>query len=100
MAAVDAASPGAPCSGRAYVIANGEPRPVRELVEGECLQADLMGQVHSDVDAVLEVARRKTASLFAWCGWVTGHRELIAALDKVKDGISTLEQTLVVTAGH
>jgi geranylgeranyl pyrophosphate synthase len=47
---------------------------VRELVEGECLQADLMGQVHSDVDAVLEVARRKTASLFAWCGWVTGHR--------------------------
>ncbi|MFX5465038.1 hypothetical protein ABTD44_21955, partial [Acinetobacter baumannii] len=47
---------------------------MRELVEGECLQADLMGHVHSDVDAVLEVARRKTASLFAWCGWVTGHR--------------------------
>lgn len=47
---------------------------VRELVEGECLQADLMGQVHGDVDAVLEVARRKTASLFAWCGWVSGHR--------------------------
>ena len=47
---------------------------VRELVEGECLQADLMGRVHGDVDAVLEVARRKTASLFAWCGWVSGHR--------------------------
>lgn len=47
---------------------------VRELVEGECLQADLMGQVHGDVEAVLEVARRKTASLFAWCGWVSGHR--------------------------
>lgn len=47
---------------------------VRELVEGECLQADLMGQVHSDVEAVLEVARRKTASLFAWSGWVSGHR--------------------------
>lgn len=47
---------------------------VRELVEGECLQADLMGSVHGDVDAVLEVARRKTASLFAWSGWVTGHR--------------------------
>jgi len=47
---------------------------VRELVEGECLQADLMGQVHSDVEAVLEVARRKTASLFAWAGWVSGHR--------------------------
>ena len=49
-------------------------RTVRELVEGECLQADLMGQVHADVEAVLEVARRKTASLFAWSGWVTGHR--------------------------
>jgi geranylgeranyl pyrophosphate synthase len=47
---------------------------VRELVEGECLQADLMGQVHGDVEAVLEVARRKTASLFAWSGWVSGHR--------------------------
>lgn len=47
---------------------------VRELVEGECLQADLMGKVHGDVDSVLEVARRKTASLFAWCGWVSGHR--------------------------
>jgi geranylgeranyl pyrophosphate synthase len=47
---------------------------VRELVEGESLQADLEGRVHGDVSAVLEVARRKTASLFAWCGWVTGHR--------------------------
>ncbi|MFZ9630263.1 MAG: NAD-dependent epimerase/dehydratase family protein [Ilumatobacteraceae bacterium] len=33
VAALDAATPGARCSGRAYVIANGEPRPVRELVE-------------------------------------------------------------------
>lgn len=33
VAALDAAVPGAACSGRAYVIANGEPRPVRELVE-------------------------------------------------------------------
>jgi geranylgeranyl pyrophosphate synthase len=47
---------------------------VRELVEGECLQADLMGQVHGDVEAVMEIARRKTASLFAWAGWVSGHR--------------------------
>ncbi len=47
---------------------------VRELVEGECLQADLMGQVHGDLQAVLEIARRKTASLFAWCGWVSGYR--------------------------
>ena len=33
VAALDAAAPGAACSGQAYVIANGEPRPVRELVE-------------------------------------------------------------------
>ena len=33
VAALDAATPGALCSGRAYVVANGEPRPVRELVE-------------------------------------------------------------------
>jgi len=33
VAALDAARPDAACSGRAYVIANGEPRPVRELVE-------------------------------------------------------------------
>lgn len=33
VAALDAATPGARCSGRAYVIANGEPRPVREMVE-------------------------------------------------------------------
>ncbi len=34
VAALDAAVPGAACIGRAYVIANGEPRPVRELIEG------------------------------------------------------------------
>lgn len=47
---------------------------VRDLVEGECLQADLMGKVHGEVETVLEIARRKTASLFAWCGWVAGYR--------------------------
>lgn len=47
---------------------------VRELVEGECLQADLMGKIHGDVGTVLEIARRKTASLFAWSAWVSGHR--------------------------
>lgn len=34
VAALDAALPGAACIGRAYVIANGEPRPIRELIEG------------------------------------------------------------------
>ena len=36
VAALDAVEPGAPCSGRAYVISNGEPRMIRELVEGIC----------------------------------------------------------------
>lgn len=34
VAALDAARPGAACVGRAYVIANGEPRPIRELIDG------------------------------------------------------------------
>jgi octaprenyl-diphosphate synthase len=59
---------------------------VRELVEGECLQADLMGKVHSDVETVLEVARRKTASLFAWSGWVSGRRAERHAEDLFKFG--------------
>ena len=36
VAALDAVEPGAPCSGRAYVVSNGEPRMIRELVEGIC----------------------------------------------------------------
>lgn len=45
---------------------------LRELVEGECLQADLVGKVHEELDTVLEVCRRKTGALFAWSGWVAG----------------------------
>lgn len=59
---------------------------VRELVEGECLQADLMGQVHADLDTVLEIARRKTASLFAWSSWVAGYRAGRHAEDLFKFG--------------
>jgi nucleoside-diphosphate-sugar epimerase len=39
VAALDAVHPGAVCAGRAYVVANGEPRTVRELMEGICLAA-------------------------------------------------------------
>ena len=39
--ALDAAVPGAACVGRAYVIANGEPRPIRDLVLGICRAAGL-----------------------------------------------------------
>ena len=41
VAALDAVAPDAPCSGRAYVISNGEPRMIRELVEGICHAADV-----------------------------------------------------------
>jgi len=34
LAAWQRLAPGAPCAGRAYFISNGEPRPVRELVNG------------------------------------------------------------------
>lgn len=34
VAALDAVEPGARCSGRAYVVANNEPRPIIELLEG------------------------------------------------------------------
>lgn len=39
VAALDAVRPGAACAGRAYVVANGEPRTVRELLEGICAAA-------------------------------------------------------------
>ena len=39
VAALDALSPTARCNGRAYVVANGEPRPIRELVLGICAAA-------------------------------------------------------------
>jgi len=39
IAALDVVGPSAVCAGRAYVVANGEPRTVRELVEGICLAA-------------------------------------------------------------
>ncbi|HUS41775.1 MAG TPA: NAD-dependent epimerase/dehydratase family protein [Ilumatobacteraceae bacterium] len=41
VAALDALVPGAPCSGRAYVVSNGEPRSIRELVEGICRAAEV-----------------------------------------------------------
>lgn len=37
--ALDSVEPGAVCSGRAYIIANGEPRPIRDLVAGICAAA-------------------------------------------------------------
>ena len=55
VAALDAVAPGARCAGRAYVIANGEPRPIRELVLGICHAA---GRAPSMRDVPFQVARR------------------------------------------
>ena len=55
VAALDAVDPSATCSGRAYVIANGEPRPIRELVEGICAAA---GVACTPRDVPLAAARR------------------------------------------
>lgn len=41
VAALDAVGPDAHCNGRAYVVANGEPRPIRELVLGICAAAGI-----------------------------------------------------------
>ncbi len=39
VAALDVVEPAGRCAGRAYVIANGEPRPIRDLVAGICAAA-------------------------------------------------------------
>lgn len=41
VAALDVVEPGSRCSGRAYVVANGEPRSIRELVAGICEAAQV-----------------------------------------------------------
>jgi nucleoside-diphosphate-sugar epimerase len=41
VAAADSVRPGAACAGRAYVIANGEPRTVRELMQRICEAASV-----------------------------------------------------------
>ena len=54
LAALDAVGPGATCAGRAYVIANGEPRPIRDLVAGICAAA---GVTFEPRDVPLDTAR-------------------------------------------
>ncbi len=55
VAALDSVRPGAECSGRAYVIANGEPRPIRDLIAGICAAA---GVEFAPRDVPLAVATR------------------------------------------
>lgn len=55
VSALDAVAPGAPCAGQKYVVSNGEPRPIRELVAGICAAA---GVPFVPKDVPLGVARR------------------------------------------
>ena len=55
VAALDAVEPGAACAGKAYVVANGEPRPIRELVAGICAAA---GVEFAPREVPLAAARR------------------------------------------
>lgn len=55
VAAADAVASGRRCAGRAYVVSNGEPRPIRELVEAFCVAA---GVRFAPRDVPLPVARR------------------------------------------
>ena len=64
VAGLDAVRPGAPCSGRPYVVANFEPRPIREILEGICRAA---GAPFAPRDVPLPVATRLgTAIERAW----------------------------------
>jgi len=47
VAALDHVAPGAPCSGRPYVIANYEPRPVGELLVDICAAAGIDAELRS-----------------------------------------------------
>jgi nucleoside-diphosphate-sugar epimerase len=60
VAAVDAVAPDALCSGRAYVIANGEPRPIRDLIAGICAAA---GVEFAPRDVPLAVGTRVGAAV-------------------------------------
>jgi nucleoside-diphosphate-sugar epimerase len=60
VAALDAVHPGARCSGRAYVVSNGEPRMIRELVEGICRAA---GVTFAPRDVSLRVGRTVGAAV-------------------------------------
>jgi 2-alkyl-3-oxoalkanoate reductase len=60
VAALDAVQPGARCSGRAYVVSNGEPRMIRELVEGIC---DAAGVPFAPRDVSLRIGRSAGAAV-------------------------------------
>ena len=69
VAALDRVRPYAACAGRAYVIANGEPRPIRDLVAGICAAASVP---FAPRDVPLSVA--KVAGSFVERAWTLTRR--------------------------
>lgn len=68
--------------GLAAISSFGDPRPVAtlsevvaDLAQGELIQLAHRGQITLDSAPYFEVARRKTASLLAWCARVGGSLE-------------------------
>lgn len=68
VAALDAAVPGARCVGRAYVIANGEPRPIRDLVLGICRAAGVDAHPKQVPLRVAVVAGTAVERIWSWRG--------------------------------
>ncbi len=68
VAALDAAQPGAACVGRAYVIANGEPRPIGELIEGILRAAGITATPRRVPRAVAVRAGAVVEKLWSWKG--------------------------------
>ena len=56
LCAVDRLAPGAPCSGRAYFVSSGDPRPVREVVNAILAAAGLPAESRTVPLPVAEVA--------------------------------------------
>jgi len=72
LAALDHVEPLAPCSGRAYVIANYEPRPVGELLRDICAAAGIEVRLRS---VPLPVATRVGALVERAYAWRSPDRE-------------------------
>ena len=57
-------------------------KTIQQLVEGEIVQHEIILKRDFDRTQLLEIARLKTASLFAWCAetgaWATGRNDLLA----------------------
>lgn len=57
-------------------------KTIQQLVEGEILQHEIISKREFDREQLVQIAKLKTASLFAWCSetgaWATGRNDLLA----------------------